>query len=81
MLTSGVIALKCLMIKKRLEGDKMIAVSIFFGLLFIIVVGVILNIYKITEQCLHSYERIDTPNDKKMILVCRRCGKIKKLRK
>lgn len=31
--------------------------------------------------CHHSYERIDTCNDKKCILVCRRCGKIKKLRK
>ena len=34
-----------------------------------------------SDPCEHSYERIDTPNDKKMILVCRRCGKIKKLRK
>lgn len=31
--------------------------------------------------CEHSYERIDDCNDKKMVLVCRRCGKIKRLRK
>lgn len=36
---------------------------------------------KAYDSCKHSYERIDTYNDKKMILVCRRCGKIKKLRK
>lgn len=35
----------------------------------------------ITYSCPHSYERIDTCNDKDIILVCRRCGKIKKLRK
>lgn len=38
-------------------------------------------IIKACEPCNHSYERIDDANDKKMILVCRRCGKIKKLRK
>jgi hypothetical protein len=31
--------------------------------------------------CRHSYERIDNCNDKKCILVCRKCVKIKKLRK
>ena len=38
-------------------------------------------IMKVCDSCNHSYERIDNCNDKKMILVCRRCGKIKKLRK
>lgn len=38
-------------------------------------------IMKACDPCRHSYERIDDYNDKKMILVCRRCGKIKKLRK
>ena len=38
-------------------------------------------VMKACDSCNHSYERIDTCNDKKMILVCRRCGKIKKLRK
>ena len=38
-------------------------------------------IVKVCDSCNHSYERMDTCNDKKMILVCRRCGKIKKLRK
>lgn len=44
---------------------------------------VILSIWVVKEcdSCLHSYERVDNCNDKKMILVCRRCGKIKKLRK
>ena len=32
-------------------------------------------------DCSHSYERVDTCNDKKMIFVCRKCGKIVKLRK
>lgn len=38
-------------------------------------------VMKACNSCNHSYERIDTCNDKKMILVCCRCGKIKKLRK
>lgn len=38
-------------------------------------------IMKACDSCKHSYERIDTCNDRKMILVCCRCGKIKKLRK
>ena len=36
---------------------------------------------KVCASCTHSYERIDDYNDKKMILVCRKCGKIKKLKK
>ena len=52
------------------------------GLLLIVVV-VMLSIWvmKACDSCNHSYERVDTANDKKMILVCRRCGKIKTLRK
>ena len=38
-------------------------------------------VIKIRNSCNHSYERVDTCNDKKMILVCDKCGKIKKLRK
>ena len=38
-------------------------------------------IIKACDSCNHCYERIDNCNDKKMILVCRYCGKIKKLRK
>ena len=53
----------------------------FFGVLAVVFIGTLIIIYKIGNDCLHSYERIDTCNDKKMILVCRRCGKIKKLRK
>lgn len=54
------------------------------SLVSLIVIVVILTIvaYKLTDgSCNHSYERIDNCNDKKMVLVCRRCGKIKKLRK
>lgn len=50
----------------------------------IIMVGVVaLSIWvmKACDPCRHAYERIDTYNDKKIILVCRRCGKIKKLKK
>ena len=43
--------------------------------------GITIWISNSDNKCRHSYERIDTCNDKKMILVCRRCGKIKKLRK
>ena len=43
--------------------------------------GMVLLIYNAMDTCHHSYERVDTCNDKKMILVCRKCGKIKKLRK
>lgn len=45
------------------------------------VASVTIWICNATDPCHHSYERIDDYNDKKMILVCRRCGKIKKLRK
>lgn len=58
-----------------------IAVLIFFSIIFIAFFGVLVLTFKISESCKHSYERIDDYNDKKMILVCRRCGKIKTLRK
>ena len=45
------------------------------------VVALSIWVMKACDSCKHSYERIDDCNDKKMILVCRRCGKIKKLRK
>ena len=46
-----------------------------------IIVGLSLLVLKVCDSCNHCYERIDTCNDKKMVLVCSRCGKIKKLRK
>ena len=53
--------------------------------LSIIVMGSVIAlsiwIMKAWDSCKHSYERVDTAKDKKMILVCCRCGKIKKLRK
>ena len=60
---------------------------IFIGILAVIIIaaftiaGVTIWICNATDPCKHSYERVDTCNDKKMILVCRRCGKIKKLSK
>ena len=60
---------------------------IFIGVilaLFIIVGGVCgasIWVCRATDPCRHSYERVDTCNDKKMILICCKCGKIKKLRK
>ena len=45
------------------------------------VVALSIWVMKACDSCHHTYERIDTYNDKKMILVCRRCGKIKKLKK
>ena len=47
----------------------------------VVITGLVLWAYKAVDTCCHSYERVDTYNDKKMILVCRKCGKIKKLRK
>ena len=62
----------------------MFEVIVFVILTFMITGGVVaLSVWaaKACDSCKHSYERIDTSNDKKMILVCHRCGKIKKLRK
>ena len=56
--------------------------SIFLGLAVVVgVVALSIWVVKTCDSCNYSYERIDSVNDKKMILVCRRCGKIKKLRK
>ena len=64
------------------------AFLIFLGVMatiliaFLMIIGMALWVYKVNnETCPHSYERVDTCNDKKMILVCHKCGKIKKLRK
>ena len=46
-----------------------------------LVVGATILICRFAYPCNHSYERVDTCNDKNMILVCRKCGKIKKLSK
>ena len=46
-----------------------------------IIVALCIWVVKACNPCPHSYERIDDCNDKKMVLVCRRCGKIKSLRK
>jgi hypothetical protein len=46
-----------------------------------IIVALSIWVMKACHSCTHSYERIDDCNDKKMVLVCQRCGKIKKLRK
>ena len=52
-----------------------------FVALFVVCVVAVIWVTSPQCGCNHSYERIDDCNDKKMILVCRRCGKIKKLRK
>lgn len=62
----------------------MIFVYVLLGVLITTVaVGLALGVVMIlsSEACQHSYERIDTCNDKKMVFVCRKCGKIKKLSK
>ena len=56
--------------------------SVFLG--FSVMAGVValsILVMKACDSCNHSYERIDGVNDKKMILVCHRCGKIKKMKK
>lgn len=50
------------------------------GMMSIVVVLALL-VLKACDSCNHCYERIDTCNDKKMVLICSRCGKIKKLKK
>lgn len=56
--------------------------SVILGITIIAgVVALSIWVMKACDSCCHSYERIDDCNDKKMILVCRQCGKIKKLRK
>jgi uncharacterized membrane protein YqhA len=63
------------------------AFLIFIGIFtaILIAMGLILAMaiwcYKAADTCHHVYERVDTCNDKRMILICRECGKIKKLRK
>ena len=47
----------------------------------VIIVALGILVMKACCQCSHSYERIDDCNDKKMVLVCQKCGKIKRLRK
>ena len=46
-----------------------------------LITGATILVCRLAYPCNHSYERVDTCNDKKMILVCRKCGKIKKLSK
>ena len=53
-----------------------VAITVMTG-----VVALSIWVMKACNSCEHSYERIDDCNDKKMVLVCRRCGKIKKLKK
>ena len=60
--------------------EAIVAVVFGFGVISGII-AVSIWFWKITNPCPHTYERIDTPNDKKVILVCRRCGKIKKIGK
>ena len=57
-------------------------IVVAFGIMAVgCVIALSILVMKVCDSCNHSYERIDTCNDKKMILVCHRCGKIKKLRK
>ena len=53
-----------------------IAITVMTG-----VVALSIWVMKACNSCRHCYERIDDYNDKEMIFVCRRCGKIKMLRK
>lgn len=45
------------------------------------VVALSIWVVKAFDSCNHFYARIDNCNDKKMILICSKCGKIKKMRK
>lgn len=50
-------------------------------IVMVIIAALSIWIMNSCSSCNHSYERIDDCNDKKMVLVCRKCGKIKRLRK
>jgi hypothetical protein len=57
---------------------------LIFGFIVVVTIvfsGVIVWIYKPSHYCNHSYERVDIYNNKKMTLVCKRCGKIKRFKK
>ena len=56
-------------------------VLIFFGIIAMAFIGVLVCTIIVDDKCKHSYKRIDDCNDKNVVLVCHRCGKIKKLRK
>jgi hypothetical protein len=57
---------------------------IFLGSILVVAIifsGVMIWVTKPSNSCSHVYERIDTYNDEKMILVCQKCGKIKRFKK
>ena len=59
-----------------------IILSVVLTIIVMVVIAALSTwIMKACDSCTHSYERIDDYNDKKMVLVCRKCGKIKRLRK
>ena len=60
---------------------EMIVSVILDTIVMVVILALSIWIMKAYDSCTHSYERIDDYNDKKMVLVCRKCGKIKKLRK
>ena len=43
--------------------------------------AVVLWAFKPQHSCNHRFDRVDDYNDKCFILVCSKCGKIKKLKK
>ncbi len=45
------------------------------------IVGLSIWVMKASDPCRHSYERVDDGTDKWIVLVCRRCGKVKKVRR
>lgn len=59
-----------------------VVISVALGIIAMCCV-VALSIWamKACDPCNHSYERINDYNDKKIILVCYKCGKIKKWKK
>lgn len=59
----------------------LISIVVSICVIAMLIAGAILWICRVTNPCKHSYERINGYNDKKMTLVCQKCGKIKRLRK
>ena len=63
-----------------MEGPWLaIIMSCVFFILAIIIPFIVVG-YIDREKCLHTFEKVDS-SEKQVILVCERCGKIKKVKR
>lgn len=63
-----------------MEGPWLaIIISCVFFILAIIIPFIVIS-YIDREKCLHTFEKVDS-SEKQIILVCERCGKVKKVKR